>query len=101
MIASNLSSVMAHQSYMNASAANVANVNSDGFSPVQTTLNSGSNGGVRATFSQQSINASLQSQTNLATEMTDQMRIESSVSSNITAIKTDDKMFGTLLDIKA
>ncbi len=101
MISSNLSSIMANNSYMNATAANVANVSSDGFAPVKTTLNEGSNGGVRATFSQQSIDASMKSQTNLATELSNQIGIEASVSSNVTAIKTEDEMFGSLLDIKA
>ncbi|RUM62517.1 MAG: hypothetical protein DSZ03_06605 [Sulfurimonas sp.] len=101
MISSNLSSIMANQSYMNASAANVANVSSDGFAPVQTTLNEGVSGGVRATFSQQSIDASMQSQTTLATEMTDQISIDASVTSNVAALKAQDEIFGSLLDVTA
>ncbi len=100
MISSNLSSIVANQSYMNASAANVANVSSDGFAPIQTTLHAGNNGGVRATFSQQSVDASRESQTDLATEFTEQMNIDTSVSSNVSSIKTQDEMFGSLLDIK-
>ncbi len=101
MISSNLSSIVANQSYMNASAANVSNVSSDGFAPLQTTLHEGSSGGVRATFSQQSMDASARSQTNLAAEFTDQVAIETAVSSNVTTVKTQEKMFGSLLDIKA
>ena len=99
MISSNISSIQAHQSYMNANANNVANVNSDGFAPTRTTMSS-SGDAVKATFSQQNIDSASKSQTDLTKELTDQISIEKTVGANVSAIKTQDAMFGSLLDIK-
>ena len=99
MISSNISSIQAHQSYMNANANNVANVNSDGFAPTHTTMQSNGDA-VKATFSQESIDSASKSQTDLTKELTDQISIEKTVGANVSAIKTQDAMFGSLLDIK-
>ncbi len=100
MISSNVSSIHANQSYMNANAVNVANANSDGFAPTRTTMQEGSKDSVRAAFSQESIDFASKSQTDLSKELTDQISIEKSVGANVSAIKTQDDMFGSLLDIK-
>ena len=42
-ISSNISSIQSHQTMMNVSANNVANVNSDGFIPSSTRMSEGSN----------------------------------------------------------
>jgi len=84
---------------MNANANNVANVNSDGFAPTRTTLQENGDG-VKAAFSQQSNDSTSKSQTDLTKELTDQVSIEKTVGANVSAIQTQDAMFGSLLDIK-
>ncbi|NCO00574.1 MAG: hypothetical protein GW906_01905 [Epsilonproteobacteria bacterium] len=46
-------------------------------------------------------NGSLKSQTDLAKEIPDQITVQSATSVNVSAIKTQNEMFGSLLDIKA
>ena len=99
-ISTNVSSIQAHQTLLINSAHNVANVNTDGFIPTQTTLNDTGNG-VSATNTKASDNGSPKSQTDLAKEIPDQMIAEGGVAVNVTAIKTQDEMLGTLLDLKA
>lgn len=70
MISSNVSSLMSNQTYMNNSAHNVANVNTE------------------------------KSQTNLVKELTDQITIEKVAESNAKTIRTQDEMLGSLLDIR-
>lgn len=97
---SNVSSLIAHQNFTNASAHNVANVNTDGFVPTRTTLNE-TPGGVRADFLKADNNGSNLSQTDLAKEMTDQVISQNGHASQVTAIRTKDEMMGSLLDILA
>ncbi|MEA2110676.1 MAG: hypothetical protein U9P71_01375 [Campylobacterota bacterium] len=99
-VSSNTSSIQAHQSYMNVNATNIANTNSEGFAPARTTMHENGDA-VKATFSQESIDASSQSQTDLSKELTDQVNIERTLEANVSAIKVKDDMFGSLLDIKA
>ncbi|MCK4875888.1 MAG: hypothetical protein KAR81_07655 [Sulfurimonas sp.] len=44
---------------------------------------------------------SLKSQTDLAKEIPDQIIAQDATAANVAAIKTQDEMFGSLLDIKA
>ena len=99
-ISSNLSSIQAHQTLLNNSAYNVANVNTDGFIPTQTTLND-TGDSVTASSAKATDNGSPRSQTDLAKEIPDQIIAQDGVAVNVTAIKTEDEMLGTLLDIKA
>jgi len=99
-IQTNVASIQAHQTLLNNSAHNVANVNTDGFIPTQTTLNE-TGGSVSASSSKASDNGSPKSQTDLAKEIPDQMIAQNGVALNVTAIRTQDEMLGTLLDIKA
>lgn len=73
-ISSNVSSLYTNQSMMDFSANKVANIN-----------NKNSQG----------------SQTDLAKEMTNQIVAEDVAAVNVSAIKTQDEMLGSLLDIKA
>lgn len=99
-ISSNISSINAHQTLQNTSAHNVANVNTDGFVPQDTRIqNSGES--VTPNTRVASDNGSPRSQTNLAKELTDQIVAEDTTAVNVTAIKTQDEMLGSLLDIKA
>lgn len=99
-ISANISSISAHQTMMNTNANNIANVNSDGFIPSDTRVSTTSNS-VSANTRLADDNGSLKSQTDLAKEIPDQIVAQDATAVNITAIKTQDEMFGTLLDIKA
>lgn len=100
MISSNISSLMSNQTYMNNNANNVANVNSDGYVPRNTTISEAQNGSTKANTTLASSNGSEKSQTDLSKELTDQVTIEKVAQSNIQAIRTQDEMLGSLLDIR-
>ena len=94
----NVSSLLAHQGFANANANNVANVNTEGFVPTRTTL-SDSSGSVQASFQKTDNNGSSLSQTDLNTEITDQVVLQNGHEVQATAIKAQDEMIGSLLDI--
>lgn len=100
MISSNVSSLMSNQTYMNNNAQNVANVNSDGFVPRNTTVSETQNGATKANTTFSTSNGSEKSQSNLSKELTDQISIEKIAASNVQAIRTQDEMLGSLLDIR-
>ncbi len=100
-ISANVSSLIAHQNFANANAHNVANVNTDGFVPTQTHLVNGNASSVSASFQSADNTGSLQSQTDLGREMTDQMIVQKGHEVQGTAIRTQDEMIGTLLDMFA
>lgn len=99
-IYSNVSSIQAHQTMMDTTAHNVANVNTDSFIPSDTRMSSGE-GSVTANTRQADDNGSLKSQTDLAKEIPDQIIAQDATAVNVTAIKTQDDILGTLLDLKA
>lgn len=99
-IYNNLSSIVAHQTMMNTSANNVANANTDGFVPKSTLMSESSNA-VIANIRESDNLGYAKSQTNIAKEMPDQMISLEATKLNTTSIKTQDEMFGSLLDIKA
>lgn len=100
MISSNVSSLMSNQVYMNNNAQNVANVNTDGYIPRQTTISETQNGSTQANTKQADSNGSERSQTDLSKEITDQISIEKIAASNVQAIRTQDEMLGSLLDMR-
>ncbi len=99
-ISINVSSLQANQVFMNANANNITNVNSDGFIPRDTRMVDEKTS-VRAQTRLADDTGSTKSQTDLAKEIPDQVVIGGVEKANVTAIKTQDEMFGTLLDIKA
>lgn len=99
-ISSNISSINSHQTMMNTSANNVANVNTDSFRPSDTSISSNSNS-TSANTRLSDNTGSQTSQTDIAKELTDQIVTEDAVAVNVSAIKTQDEMLGSLLDIKA
>lgn len=99
-ISNNVSSIQAHQSMMNTNANNVANANTDSFVPSDTRM-SNSGGSVTANTKMADNTGSTKSQTNLAKEIPDQIIIQGATAANVTSIKTQDQMLGSLLDIKA
>jgi len=98
-ISSNISSIQSHQTMMNVNAHNVANVNTDKFVPSTTTMSDMGNS-VSANVTSASNNGSPNSQTDLSKELPDQIIVEDVTAANVTAIKTQDEMLGTLLDLK-
>lgn len=99
-ISSNISSIQAHQNMMNTSANNVANVNTDRFIPTNTRV-VGDENSLRANNAKADDTGSKTSQTDLAKEMTTQIVAQDATAVNVNAIRTQDEMLGSLLDIKA
>lgn len=99
-ISNNISSINAHKTMLNSSAHNVANVNTEKFVPNSTVIDNDNNS-VKANLRQADDSGSKLSQTDLAKEMPDQMIASRATEVNVTAIKTKDEMFGSLLDITA
>jgi flagellar hook protein FlgE len=85
---------------MNVNANNVANVNTDGFIPKDTRMSSTQNS-VNANVRTADNTGSQKSQTDLAKEIPDQIVASKATAVNVTAIKTQDEMLGSLLDMKA
>ena len=100
-ITSNISSIAAQQTLMNTNANNVANVNTDGFIPTGTKVISTTDNSVGTSKRLANDNESSKSQTDLTKEITDQIIVQNATALNVTAIKTQDEMFGSLLDTKA
>lgn len=101
-ITSNISFIAAQQTLMNTNANNIANVNTDGFIPTDTKVISTTDNSVVGTSKRLADdNGSDKSQTNLTKEITDQITVQNATALNVTAIKTQDEMFGSLLDTKA
>jgi len=94
----NVSSMIAHQDFANANANNISNVNTEGFVPTKTNLSDGS-GHVQANFQKADDNGSSLSQTDLNRELTDQVVVQNGHEVQSTAIKTQDEMLGSLLDL--
>ena len=99
-ISNNIASIQSHQTMLNTNANNIANVNSDGFIPKDTRISNNS-GTPSANTRVADDNGSPKSQTNLAKEIPDQIVGQNATEVNVSAIKTQDEMLGTLLDIKA
>lgn len=99
-ISNNVSSIGAHQTMLNTTANNVANVNTDGFIPKDTRMTNDASS-VKASIREADNNGLKRSQTDLAKEIPDQIIAQDTVAVNVSAIKTQDEMMGTLLDIKS
>ncbi|WP_241761497.1 flagellar basal body rod C-terminal domain-containing protein [Sulfurimonas gotlandica] len=99
-ISSNVSSIQSHQIMMNTNANNVANVNTEGFVPSDTKM-LGNENSVSANTRKADNTGSKMSQTDLAKEIPDQIVAQGATAVNVTAIKTENEMLGSLLDIKA
>ena len=98
-ISNNVSSIGAHQTMLNTTANNVANVNTDGFIPNDTRITNNSNS-IQANIREADNNGSKRSQTDLAKEIPDEIIAQDATAVNVNAIKTQNEMMGTLLDIK-
>ena len=90
----NANSISSMSNWMNSSANNVANLNTQDYNATRTTMSNSGNAVVANS-------SKTGNPTDLAKEITDQMSIEKSVDTNAQAIKTQDKMLGSLLDLTA
>jgi len=88
----NVSSIHAHTDFLANNANNIANINTNDFEATETTLND-KNGEVIAQSTKTNHG------TDLAKELTDQISITDGIKANAQAIKTQDKMIGSLLDL--
>ncbi|MGL1931641.1 MAG: hypothetical protein OCC45_07745 [Desulfotalea sp.] len=91
---------------MAVSAHNVANINTDDFKRSRTIYNENENGGVKAVFdkvdiSPEGLETGQPSSTEYAEEVVAQIGATNLYSANLTAIKTEDEMNETILNIKA
>ena len=100
-ISNNIASLQANQTFLNTTANNVANVNTDGFVPQDTRIENAHDEQPEAVVRDADDNGSPRSQTDLAKEIPDQITQGGVAEANVSAIKTQDEMLGTLLDIKA
>ena len=100
-ISNNVSAIEAFQTGLNVNANNVANVNTDGFVPKETTFSENSGGGVSANISTAQDSGSTLSQTDISEEIAEQIVLSRGVEANVASIKTQDQLTGALLDIKA
>ncbi|WP_067176684.1 flagellar basal body rod C-terminal domain-containing protein [Sulfurospirillum sp. UCH001] len=90
----NANALTAMSNWMNNSANNVANVNTEKYNATQTTIeNQGNTVVAQSSKTEQG--------TDLATEMTDQIALETAFEANTKPIQTQDQMLGSLLDMKA
>jgi len=87
---------------MNVNANNVANVNTNNFTPTDTIIHDAQKDNPTATLRKSSSSGTENSSgTNLAKELTDQIVVQDATGFNVSAIKTQNNMTKTLLDIKA
>ena len=98
-ISNNISSLFANQTFWHTGANNIVNVNTDGFRPQDTRITNAS-GSPEATTRITDNNGSTKSRTDLAKEIPDLIVSSGVAEENVAVIKTQDEMFGTLLDIK-
>ncbi len=90
----NVNSINAHMDWMSNNANNIANVNTDGYNAIDTTLDD-ANANIVASSSRS------ENGTNLAKDLTEQIPISAGVEANVKAIETQDKIVGSLLDMLA
>lgn len=99
-ISNNISSLQANQQFFNTTANNIANVNTENFKSSDTRVSTAS-GSPHANTRVSDDTLSSKSQTSLNKEIPNQIIAEDVSAVNIQAIKTQDEMLGSLLDIKA
>ena len=96
-ISNNVASITANQTILNTTANNIANVNTDKYVPKDTIVTNNLSTNTRLADN----TGNKMSQTNLSKEIPDLIVEEKVNAVNVNAIKTQDEMFGSLLDIKA
>ncbi len=90
-----LSGMNASQVALNASANNIANMNTGGFRRQEVVPNAQTGGGVTTTLATASSDGA-----SLETDVVTQLQAKNSFLANLAVFKTSDKMAGALLDMK-
>ena len=88
----NANSISSMSNWMNSSANNVANLNTQDYNATRTTMSNSGNAVVANS-------TKTGNPTDLAKEVTDQIVIEKSVDVNAQAIKAQGRVIGSLLDL--
>jgi len=102
MFSSNISSMNAHTGWMNNTAHNVANVNSDKFAPLGSVISEDAKENPTLnTKTSKNDQVDGRSATDLTKEMTDMVASSKGFAANAPVIKTKNEMLGTLLNMKA
>lgn len=91
-----VSALSAYTTRLNVTANNVANMNTEGFRPSEATTNESAGGGVSATIRQHEI-----PEVEMTKEMVDLTITEIGFKANLKAIRTEDEIAGSILDIRA
>ena len=91
-----LSGMNAAQTQLNASAHNIANMNTDGFKRQQVTQTAQAQGGVSASVETAEVAGSA-----LLTDVVTQLQAKHAFIANLAVFKTHDKLAGALLDKSA
>jgi len=99
-INSSISSINANQSLLNSSAHNIANSNTQGFRRIETTIIEDSKNSVKA-IDEKTTTKNIHSNTDFTKEITNQILSYDAIGANSVALKTQDEVAGTILDIKA
>ncbi|WP_428737819.1 flagellar basal body rod C-terminal domain-containing protein [Sulfurimonas sp.] len=100
-ISNNISSIQTSQTLLNTTANNVANANTDGFVPDSTIATNKGSDTVTAETRKAEDTGAQKSQTDLSKEIPNEIVAQRATEANVVAIKTQDDVMGTLLDIKA
>jgi flagellar hook protein FlgE len=87
----NSTSMMSHQNLMNITSNNIANVNSKNFDAKGAKIENNLEVTIR----------DINKPTDLTKEITDMISTQDGFEAQVPVIKTEDKMMGTLLDMKA
>lgn len=87
----------AAQTYLQASAHNVANLNTDGFTRQEVSQSSTKEGGTLATVSMSASGPG----NNLETDMVQQLQAKNAFLVNLSVFKASNEMIGNLLDTTA
>lgn len=90
-----LSGMNASQTALNASAHNIANMNTDGFRRQEVVQNVQAGGGVTTTLATASTDGA-----SLETDVVTQLQAKNAFLANLAVFKTSDKMAGALLNMK-
>lgn len=98
-ISNNISSIGAHQTMLDTTANNIANINTDKFVPKDVKITNISNS-VHANVREMDDSGTKRSQTDLVKEISNEIIAQDATTVNINVIKAQDEMMGTILNIK-
>ncbi|WP_456389546.1 flagellar basal body rod C-terminal domain-containing protein [Hydrogenimonas sp.] len=90
MISTNVASMQSHTAWMSQNAHNIANVNTEGFHADNTVMDNGPKAIIEST----------DKPVDLAKELPEQTVISDGFATQVSAIRTQNEMIGTLLDLK-